>query len=187
MALIMTASKLYILDTNVLLHDPKCLYEFMEQDIAIPMTFLDELDSIERKKNVSHEARLAIKAIEKIINDNSEAIDESQFSNTTENENSSDFHSGILYKKSVNRVNYLCSLIGSVVDSIKQSDEQHLALKVGKLLIKVALYIISSSSRSIHFGKNLLGYVSQLLRNSGYGVRSPPTTCLIFIWIQSFH
>ena len=64
----MTASKLYILDTNVLLHDPKCLYEFKEQDIAIPMTVLEELDNIkDRKKNVAQEARAAIHAIDDII------------------------------------------------------------------------------------------------------------------------
>ncbi|MFW1677033.1 PhoH family protein [Pontibacter sp. JAM-7] len=64
----MTASKLYILDTNVLLHDPKCLYEFKEQDIAIPMTVLEELDDIkDRKKNVAQEARAAIRAIDQIL------------------------------------------------------------------------------------------------------------------------
>ena len=64
----MTASKLYILDTNVLLHDPKCLYEFKEQDITIPMTVLEELDSIkDRKKSVSGEARHAIRAIDAIL------------------------------------------------------------------------------------------------------------------------
>ncbi|MFT6914648.1 MAG: PhoH-like ATPase [Motiliproteus sp.] len=64
----MRSSKLYILDTNVLLHDPSCLTEFKEQDIAIPMTVLEELDSIkDRKKNVSQEARLAIRAIDRIL------------------------------------------------------------------------------------------------------------------------
>lgn len=64
----MSATKLYILDTNVLLHDPKCLYEFKEQDIAIPMTVLEELDDIkDRKKSVSQEARYAIRAIDNIL------------------------------------------------------------------------------------------------------------------------
>ena len=64
----MSASKLYILDTNVLLHDPKCLVEFKEQDIAIPMTVLEELDDIkDRKKNVAAEARAAIREIDKIL------------------------------------------------------------------------------------------------------------------------
>ena len=64
----MAATKLYILDTNVLLHDPNCLYEFKEQDIAIPMTVLEELDNIkDRKKNVAQEARHAIRAIDNIL------------------------------------------------------------------------------------------------------------------------
>ena len=64
----MSADKLYILDTNVLLHDPNCLYEFKEQDISIPMTVLEELDSIkDRKQNVAQEARFAIRAIDRIL------------------------------------------------------------------------------------------------------------------------
>ena len=72
----MTASKLYILDTNVLLHDPKCLYEFKEQDISIPMTVLEELDDIkDRKKNVSQEARAAIRAIDDILSKAADATE----------------------------------------------------------------------------------------------------------------
>ncbi len=64
----MRSSKLYILDTNVLLHDPNCLTEFKEQDISIPMTVLEELDSIkDRKKSVAQEARIAIRAIDRIL------------------------------------------------------------------------------------------------------------------------
>ena len=66
----MRSSKLYILDTNVLLHDPNCLTEFKEQDIVIPMTVLEELDSIkDRKKNVAQEARIAIRAIDRILSE----------------------------------------------------------------------------------------------------------------------
>lgn len=64
----MSASKLYILDTNVLLHDPKCLFEFKEQDITIPMTVLEELDDIkDRKKSVAAEARHVIRQIDNIL------------------------------------------------------------------------------------------------------------------------
>ncbi len=64
----MRASKLYILDTNVLLHDPNCLTEFKEQDIVIPITVLEELDRIkDRKQNVSQEARYAIRRIDQIL------------------------------------------------------------------------------------------------------------------------
>ncbi|KAA0875654.1 PhoH family protein [Nitrincola tapanii] len=62
------ASRLYILDTNVLLHDPKCLFEFKEQDVAIPMTVLEELDDIkDRKQTVAQEARHAIRIIDSIL------------------------------------------------------------------------------------------------------------------------
>lgn len=68
----MNALKLYILDTNVLLHDPKCLYEFEEHDIIIPMTVLEELDDIkDRKKSVAQEARHTIRAIDQILSDSS--------------------------------------------------------------------------------------------------------------------
>ena len=64
----MSASKLYILDTNVLLHDPKCLFQFKEQDITIPMTVLEELDSIkDRKQSVAAEARHVIRVIDTIL------------------------------------------------------------------------------------------------------------------------
>jgi PhoH-like ATPase len=39
--------KLFVLDTNVLLHDPQCLYKFEENTLAIPVEVLEELD---RKK-----------------------------------------------------------------------------------------------------------------------------------------
>ncbi|MCW8886819.1 MAG: PhoH family protein [Motiliproteus sp.] len=64
----MRSSKLYILDTNVLLHDPNCLTEFKEQDIVIPITVLEELDRIkDRKQNVAQEARIAIRKIDHIL------------------------------------------------------------------------------------------------------------------------
>jgi hypothetical protein len=37
--------KLFVLDTNVLLHDPMCLFRFEEHDIFLPMIVLEELDS----------------------------------------------------------------------------------------------------------------------------------------------
>ena len=38
-------SKLFVLDTNVLLHDPMCLFRFEEHDIFLPMIVLEELDA----------------------------------------------------------------------------------------------------------------------------------------------
>ncbi len=61
--------KIYILDTNVLLHDPMAIHSFAEHRIVIPMTVLEELDVIKdrRDKDVSREARIAINNIEKIV------------------------------------------------------------------------------------------------------------------------
>ena len=37
-------AKLFVLDTNVLMHDPMCLFRFEEHDIYLPMIVLEELD-----------------------------------------------------------------------------------------------------------------------------------------------
>ena len=37
---------LYLLDTNVLIHDPNALLNFEEHDVIIPMTVLEELDAV---------------------------------------------------------------------------------------------------------------------------------------------
>lgn len=61
--------KIYVLDTNVLLHDPSAVYSFNEHKVIIPMTVLEELDEIKdrRDKDVSKEARIAIQTIDKLL------------------------------------------------------------------------------------------------------------------------
>ena len=61
--------KTYVLDTNVLLHDPTAVAAFAEHHVVIPMTVLEELDHIKdrRDKSVSREARIAIQMIEKVV------------------------------------------------------------------------------------------------------------------------
>ena len=51
------SSKLFVLDTNVLMHDPMCLFNFEEHDIFLPMIVLEELDS--NKKGMTEVARNA--------------------------------------------------------------------------------------------------------------------------------
>ncbi|MHB8224843.1 PhoH family protein [Acidithiobacillus sp.] len=48
-------ARLYILDTNVLMHDPSALFRFQEHDILLPMVVLEELD--QHKKGLSEQAR----------------------------------------------------------------------------------------------------------------------------------
>ena len=50
-------TKLFVLDTNVLMHDPMCLFRFEEHDIFLPMIVLEELDS--NKKGMTEVARNA--------------------------------------------------------------------------------------------------------------------------------
>lgn len=47
--------RIYVLDTNVLMHDPTALFRFHEHDIFLPMVVLEELDK--GKKGVSEVAR----------------------------------------------------------------------------------------------------------------------------------
>jgi PhoH-like ATPase len=46
--------KIFILDTNVILHDSSCLYQFEEHDVVIPITVIEELDQFKRGKETIH-------------------------------------------------------------------------------------------------------------------------------------
>ncbi|MCP5197488.1 MAG: PhoH family protein [Gammaproteobacteria bacterium] len=51
----MSERRLFILDTNVLMHDPTAIFRFQEHDIHLPMVVLEELDHA--KKGISEVAR----------------------------------------------------------------------------------------------------------------------------------
>ena len=53
-------TKLFVLDTNVLMHDPTSLFRFEEHDIYVPMMTLEELDA--NKKGMTEVARNARQA-----------------------------------------------------------------------------------------------------------------------------
>jgi PhoH-like ATPase len=52
-----SATKLFVLDTNVLMHDPTSLFRFEEHDIYLPILTLEELDN--NKKGMTEVARNA--------------------------------------------------------------------------------------------------------------------------------
>ncbi len=61
---------LYVLDTNVLIHDPNALLNFDEHHVAIPMTVLEELDKLKSgHHSVAAECRQAIRLIDKTLGD----------------------------------------------------------------------------------------------------------------------
>jgi PhoH-like ATPase len=54
----MAAKKIFILDTNVLLHDYKCIYNFQDNDIVIPIVVLEELDQFKKGNDlINYHAR----------------------------------------------------------------------------------------------------------------------------------
>ena len=69
--------KLFVLDTNVLLHDPTSLFRFEEHDICLPMFVLEELDN--KKKGmteVARNARQASRFLDQIVSDAPHKIEE---------------------------------------------------------------------------------------------------------------
>ncbi len=43
--------RIFVVDTNVLLHDPRALFCFQEHDVVIPMTVIEEIDKFKRDQN----------------------------------------------------------------------------------------------------------------------------------------
>ena len=63
-------SKLFVLDTNVILHDSGCLQNFAEHDIAIPITVLEELDKFKRgNEDINFQAREFLRQLDELTGD----------------------------------------------------------------------------------------------------------------------
>nr|WP_319397297.1 PhoH family protein [uncultured Carboxylicivirga sp.] len=61
------AKKIFILDTNVLLHDHKCIYNLEENDIIIPIVVLEELDKFKKGNDlINFQAREFAREMDKI-------------------------------------------------------------------------------------------------------------------------
>ena len=62
--------KLFVLDTNVILHDSGCIRNFEENDIAIPITVLEELDQFKRgNEDIHFQAREFLRRIDVLTGD----------------------------------------------------------------------------------------------------------------------
>src|SRR5690554_4475193 len=61
------SAKIFILDTNVLLHDHKCLYNFQENDVIIPIVVLEELDKFKKgNEQINFQAREFVRQMDQI-------------------------------------------------------------------------------------------------------------------------
>ncbi|MGB3623388.1 MAG: PhoH family protein [Ketobacter sp.] len=65
-----STKKAYVIDTNVLIHDPNSILNFDEHLVIIPMTVLEELDKLKNgNKSLAADCRSAIRLIDSIITD----------------------------------------------------------------------------------------------------------------------
>ncbi|MFM8379845.1 MAG: PhoH family protein [Planctomycetia bacterium] len=62
--------KLFVLDTNVILHDSGCIHNFEENDVAIPITVLEELDQFKRgNEDLNFQAREFLRRLDALTGD----------------------------------------------------------------------------------------------------------------------
>jgi PhoH-like ATPase len=62
--------KLFVLDTNVILHDSGCIRNFADNDVAVPITVLEELDKFKRgNEDINFQAREFLRRIDDLTGD----------------------------------------------------------------------------------------------------------------------
>ena len=65
---IITGKRLFVLDTNVLMHDPTALFRFNEHDVFLPMMVLEELDNAKRGlSEVSRNVRQVSRTLDELM------------------------------------------------------------------------------------------------------------------------
>jgi PhoH-like ATPase len=69
--------RLFVLDTNVLMHDPTSLFRFEEHDLFLPMMTLEELDGHKKgMSEVARNARQASRSLDALVASNEGPIEE---------------------------------------------------------------------------------------------------------------
>jgi len=57
--------KTFVLDTNVLIHDPRSIFKFQENEVVIPMIVLEELDALKtRQDGTGQDARVVMRNLD---------------------------------------------------------------------------------------------------------------------------
>jgi PhoH-like ATPase len=63
-------SKIFVLDTNVVLHDAGCVHNFQENDVVIPITIIEELDQFKKGHgDLNFQAREFLRALDALTGD----------------------------------------------------------------------------------------------------------------------
>lgn len=58
--------KIFILDTNILIHDPHCIYNFKDNDVILPIYVIEEIDKLKRNPTTAIQARMASRVLDDI-------------------------------------------------------------------------------------------------------------------------
>lgn len=67
---------LFVLDTNVLMHDPTCLFRFAEHDVFLPIVTLEELDDHKKgSSEVSRNVRTVSRTLDALIDTTTRGLD----------------------------------------------------------------------------------------------------------------
>jgi len=57
--------KVFVLDTNVILHDSSCIFRFQENDVVVPMAVLEELDRFKKgSDSINYHARQFVRSLD---------------------------------------------------------------------------------------------------------------------------
>ncbi|MGR9073106.1 MAG: PhoH family protein [Gammaproteobacteria bacterium] len=135
--------KLFVLDTNVLIHDPTAIFRFQEHDIFIPMIVLEELDKT--KRGLSELAR-NVRQVSRFLDELIRGVDQKTIDNgipltRIEHSPQTDFaFDGRLYFQT----QQLSSLLPkSMPGSIADNSILNIALALTKELPETAVVLIS--------------------------------------------
>ena len=68
------SSRVFVLDTNVLMHDPTALFRFQEHDVFLPMVVLEELDAAKKgSSEIARNVREVTRILDEAVRDADEA------------------------------------------------------------------------------------------------------------------
>jgi len=63
-------NKIFVLDTNVILHDSSCIYQFHSHDVVIPITVIEELDKFKKgNDSLNYHAREFLRSLDGLSGD----------------------------------------------------------------------------------------------------------------------
>ncbi|WP_355661770.1 PhoH family protein [Halomonas salifodinae] len=115
-------TRLYVLDTNVLLHDPTAIYQFEEHDVAIPMTVLEELD---KHKNGIREIARTARQVSRTLSELTNQVDFDEIPHGIPIPRANDAPSG--------RLRFLCYRDLAPLDHLEESPDNQILAETCRL------------------------------------------------------